>query len=244
MGASISLGSVKHQNSSVFPRGLETVTTWLLLRARQAPEDVCWSFQKYSENCAAWTKYKAYTCTQGAWKNNFTSNHSDNHRTIYFSSSLPDTKYARGGHSLNIPQQTKYWNKCCKQESSWNVRAEHAPKQSGTVKPYANWNKPLHGGYGITNTFSATTYGEWEKQLMKIRCLHVFWYRFSMHTTRRCCAGAGLVSREIHGCSLLTWTSICLLLRCLRNRLSTAKMIRRLFQWDSGGITSADPVIC
>lgn len=35
-------------------------------------------------------------------------NYSDNHRIIFFSSTLPDTKYARGEHSLNILQQTKY----------------------------------------------------------------------------------------------------------------------------------------
>lgn len=113
-------------------------------------------------------------------------------------------------------------------------------KTEQTVNPYANWNKPLEGGYGITNTSSATTCGEWKKKLMKIRCLKVFWYRFPTHTTHGCCAGVDFVSREIHGCLLLTWASISLFLRCLRSLLSTAEVIRRHFQRDSRGIISAD----
>lgn len=35
-------------------------------------------------------------------------NHSDNNRIIFFSATLPDTKYTRRGRSLNIPQQTIY----------------------------------------------------------------------------------------------------------------------------------------
>lgn len=171
-------------------------------------------------------------------------NYSDNHRIIFFSSTLPDTKYARGEHSLNILQQTKYWNKRCKQESSWNVRAEHAPKQRGL---WSFMLTEINHFRGIRHYKYIQCYNIWrtgKKKIMKIRCLKVFWYRFPMHTTHGCCAGADLVSREIHGCSLLTWTNVCLFLRCLRNLLSTAKVIRRHFQWDRRGIMSADPVIC
>lgn len=43
----------------------------------------------------------------------------------------------------------------------------------------------------------------------------------------RISAGADLVSRRIHGYSLLKWTSICLFFRCSRNLLPTGKVIRR-----------------
>lgn len=48
-----------------------------------------------------------------------------------------------------------------------------------TVNPHASWNKPLEGKYGITNTSSATTCGEWgKKKIMKLRCLNISWYQF------------------------------------------------------------------
>lgn len=56
----------------IFPRGFKIVANLLLLRAREVPEEFCCSFQICSKICAAWTRYKACICTQGAWKSNFT----------------------------------------------------------------------------------------------------------------------------------------------------------------------------
>lgn len=42
-----------------------------------------------------------------------------------------------------------------------------------------------------------------KENVMKIRCLNVFWSPLPTHTAQGCCAGVEFVSREIPGCLLL-----------------------------------------